>query len=147
MVKHLAVPVPDPDRYMASTRMLVNDLAMDVASLRAEELTDWERVFTLASAIPEDVRADDVKMYFAVAVLMLTEARAKQKADSAELIRGELVCCDIFHRMEALVPPWDPKPKKRDWSAWKELKKSHDYHDLCFFGEWAAVIVEKGPRE
>lgn len=78
---------------------------------------------------------------------MVLETAARVRAESAELIRGELVCCDIFHRMEALTPEWDEDPESRDWSAWQELKASHDYHDLCFFGEWSAVIVEKGPRE
>lgn len=77
---------------------------------------------------------------------MVLEVAAKQRAESAELIRGELVCCNIFHRMEAVVPPWNADPQLRDWSEWKKLKASHDYHDLCFFGEWSAVIVEKGPR-
>lgn len=94
----------------------------------------------------EDLTPDFVTLDNALN-LMILEVAAKQRAESAELIRGELVCCDIFHRMEALVPAWSAKPDERDWSAWKELKASNDYHDLCFFGEWSAVIVEKGPRE
>lgn len=54
----------------------------------------------------------------------------------AEKIRAELVCCDIYQRMEDVNNPEDD-------SAWKALRHSRDYHDICFFGEWAARIAEQ----
>lgn len=52
-------------------------------------------------------------------------------------IRDELVCCDIFERMELLTEAGNPTPE------WRALRRSHEYHDLCYFGEWAARIAEK----
>lgn len=53
----------------------------------------------------------------------------------AEKIRAELVCCDIYQRMEDAYDPEDD-------SGWKLLRHSRDYHDICFYGEWAARIAE-----
>jgi hypothetical protein len=30
--------------------------------------------------------------------------------------------------------------------AHRTFRASNEYHDICFYGEWAARIVEKGPR-
>lgn len=50
------------------------------------------------------------------------------------VIRAELVCCDIYQRMENV---------KDDPVAWKELRHGADYHAPCFYGEWSARIAEK----
>lgn len=54
----------------------------------------------------------------------------------ADEIRGELVCCDIYERMEAV----SSAATKAQWAA---LRDSDDFHDICFFGEWAARIAER----
>lgn len=53
----------------------------------------------------------------------------------AAKIRAELVCCDIYQRMEDAYDPEDD-------TAWKTLRHGMDYHDICFFGEWSARIAE-----
>jgi transcriptional regulator with XRE-family HTH domain len=52
----------------------------------------------------------------------------------AAKIRAELVCCDIYQRMEACDAGDD---------EWMALKQSPDYHAICFYGEWAARIAEQ----
>jgi hypothetical protein len=48
-------------------------------------------------------------------------------------IREQLVCCDIYQRME---------DAGGDTELWRKLRHSNDYHDICFFGEWSARIAE-----
>ncbi len=50
-------------------------------------------------------------------------------------IIADLVCCDIFERLEALDP---------DGAKWKALHHSSDYHAICHYGAWAAHIAEHG---
>ena len=52
----------------------------------------------------------------------------------AAKIRAELVCCDIFEQMRAV---------HGDVLAQQRLRESKAYHDICYFGEWAARIVEQ----
>jgi len=52
----------------------------------------------------------------------------------ARKIRDELVCCDIYQRME---------DAGGNTYEWKKLRWSDEYHDICFFGEWAARIAER----
>ncbi len=54
----------------------------------------------------------------------------------AQRIRAQLVCCEIYQRMEDAYDPEDD-------TAWKELRHSRDYHDICFYGEWAARLAEE----
>lgn len=49
-------------------------------------------------------------------------------------IRAELVCCDIFEQMDTVFG---------DVLAQQRLRESKAYHDICYFGEWAARIAEK----
>jgi hypothetical protein len=56
--------------------------------------------------------------------------RAQQQI--AEKIRRELVCCDIFQRMEAV---------RADLMAQQRLRESADWHHICYYGEWAAQIA------
>lgn len=74
--------------------------------------------------------------------VLVAEVAAKQRAESAELIRRELVCCDIYQRLEERLTT-DAKPT----DSWRALRFSTEYHNICFYGEWSARIVEKGPRE
>ena len=59
--------------------------------------------------------------------------------DAAAQIRNQLVCCDIYQRLHDLFG--------RDAHAYRELRQSNDYHDICFYGEWSARIVEEMGRE
>lgn len=52
----------------------------------------------------------------------------------AAKIRAELVCCDIFEQMCAV---------HGDVLAQQRLRESKAYHDICYFGEWAARIAEQ----
>lgn len=55
----------------------------------------------------------------------------------AAKIRAELVCCDIYQRMEAL------RPGSEGNEEWHKLKRSNEYHDICYYGEWSARIAEQ----
>lgn len=55
---------------------------------------------------------------------------------AAAKIRAELVCCDIYQRMEDAYNPEDDAP-------WVALRHGREYHDICFYGEWAARLVEQ----
>lgn len=65
------------------------------------------------------------------------------RAQVAYRIRAELVCCDIYARMVATISErtWDPI-NGHDLTEFLNLKASADYHDICYFGEWAARLVE-----
>lgn len=75
--------------------------------------------------------------------------RADERARVAYRIIAELVCCDITQRMdaEAAKGRWDDEngtylmPK-----SWYDLKKSDDFHEICYFGGWAANIARAGVR-
>lgn len=56
----------------------------------------------------------------------------------AEKIRNELVCCDIYERLEMLRKQYGHSSEQH-----KKLKTSSDYHPICFYGEWAARIAER----
>lgn len=51
----------------------------------------------------------------------------------AQRIREDMVCCDIYERMGKLEP---------NGVEWRAVKRSSDYHDICFYGEWSARIAE-----
>lgn len=75
--------------------------------------------------------------------------RADERNRIAYRIIAELVCCDITERMdaEAAKGRWDDEngtylmPK-----SWYDLKKSGDFHAICYFGGWAAQIARAGVR-
>lgn len=73
--------------------------------------------------------------------------RADERARIAYRIRAELVCCDITERMdaEAAKGRWDDENHAYLLpNSWYELKKSHDYHTMCYFAGWAANIALAG---
>lgn len=70
-------PTSGPEEFVESVRTLINDLAVDIMMPEVEGMSDGARAVVLASSIPEDVRLEDVKVYFAFAVLMLAQERAK----------------------------------------------------------------------
>lgn len=57
---------------------------------------------------------------------------------AARRIRNEMVCCDIFEVMEGLLDPVTGAVTPQ----WREAKRSYAYHDVCYFGEWAAREAE-----
>lgn len=62
----------------------------------------------------------------------------------ADLIRAEMVCCDIYQRMESVWKSPGTRGTPQEREQWRALKKSHEYHDICYFGEWAAQLAERG---
>jgi transcriptional regulator with XRE-family HTH domain len=58
--------------------------------------------------------------------------RHSLQARIASEIRRELVCCDIYQRFMDVG----------DAGRQHELKASAAWHDICFYGEWAARITE-----
>lgn len=60
-------------------------------------------------------------------------APTKAQIRIAEKIRAELVCCDIFERMQAL---------KGDLMAQQQVRENAKvWHEICYYGEWAARIA------
>lgn len=65
----------------------------------------------------------------------------------AQRIEAELVCCDITQRMEAEAAKgrWDDENHQYLMpQSWHDLRRSHDYHPICFYGGWAANIARDG---
>lgn len=74
--------------------------------------------------------------------------RKEEDERVAYRIRAELVCCDITERMdaEARKGRWDDENGTYLMpQSWRDLKKSHDFHPICFYGGWAAQIALAGP--
>lgn len=69
------------------------------------------------------------------------ELAENQRARSAQQIRDELVCCDIYERLQGLYAA-DGNPTY----AYRELRHSNQYHPICHYGEWAARVVEQDTR-
>lgn len=77
------------------------------------------------------------------------EVRADERDKIAYYIIAELVCCEIFQRMEAEAAKghWDDEKHLFVMpDSWLELRNSHDYHPICFYGGWAASLAKHGPR-
>jgi orotate phosphoribosyltransferase-like protein len=68
-----------------------------------------------------------------ISVWMRRYGDTPQRRIAAE-IRRALVCCNIYEQLSALVG---------DTEAWRVLRHSNDYHDICYYGEWSALIAEK----
>lgn len=73
--------------------------------------------------------------------------REDERSRVAYRIRAELVCCDIFTKLQALIPDdYDPANLAQMTAinaAMREAKKSSDYHEICYYGGWAAAIAEQ----
>lgn len=73
--------------------------------------------------------------------------RKDEDARIATRIRAELVCCDITERMdaEAAKGRWDDETHQYLMpKSWRDLKRSPDFHPICFYGGWAAQISRAG---
>lgn len=60
-----------------------------------------------------------------------TELQVRQ-AIAYDIVR-DLVCCDIFERMEAAGK-----------DEFLRLRKSSDFHPICYYARWSAWIAEHG---
>lgn len=67
-----------------------------------------------------------------VAAQIVDLVRRHEAGGIAYHIEAELVCCDIFERLEATYP---------DQEAWAQLRGSPDYHAICHYGGWAAHLA------
>lgn len=70
----------------------------------------------------------------------------------AYLIRAELVCCDIYEKINEPYEGLGENPTKQAWDRAqhvsnlrrKRAKADHSWHDICYFGEWAAQLCLTG---
>jgi hypothetical protein len=65
----------------------------------------------------------------------------------AHLIRAELVCCDIYEKINGGL--FDDKTKHaddaREYSFRLYLaRKNQTWHSICYYGEWSAQLAESG---
>lgn len=89
------------------------------------------------------------KLMQPISTEMFPAVRADERDRVAYHIVAELVCCDIHARLEAEAARGHWDETTRQWvmpQAWKDLKTSHDYHDICHFGGWAASLAKEGPK-
>lgn len=80
---------------------------------------------------------------------MFPAVRADERDKIAYHITAELVCCDIYERLEAEAAKgyWDRKAHQ--WvmpASWRLLRASHEYHAICHYGGWAASLAKDGPK-
>lgn len=54
----------------------------------------------------------------------------------AQKLRDEMVCCDIYNTMMG-------RYLQDGIIAYREMKRSNDYHAICYYGEMAAQYVEE----
>lgn len=78
---------------------------------------------TVSVAIPIDNYPEGVRE--------LSSAVEKRGSDIAFRIRAELVCCQIFERVNVT-----------EELTFKEARASKDWHDMCYFAGWSAWIAE-----
>lgn len=83
-----------------------------------------------------------------IAMEMFPAVRADERDKVAYHITAELVCCDIFARMEAAGQADDTaKVSARDPnSQWHQLRHGPNYHPMCRYGGWAASLAYHGPQ-
>lgn len=77
------------------------------------------------------------------------EVRADERDKIAYYIIAELVCCDIFERLEAEAAKghWDDVTHQFVMpESWFGLRKSREFHPMCFYGGWAASLAKHGPE-
>jgi hypothetical protein len=80
----------------------------------------------------------------AISAEMFPAVRADERDRVAYHITAELVCCDIHARLEAEASKGHWDDQKHTYvmpKSWYDLKKSHDYHDICHYGGWAASLA------
>lgn len=75
-------------------------------------------------------------------------ARADERDKIAHYILAELVCCDIFERMEAAGQADDlAKISANDPNGqWHQLRWGPEYHAMCRYAGWAASLAKEGPK-
>lgn len=74
--------------------------------------------------------------------------RADERDKIAHYILAELVCCDIFERMEAAGQADDlAKISANDPNGqWHQLRWGPEYHAMCRYAGWAASLAKEGPK-
>lgn len=77
------------------------------------------------------------KLMPSISTEMFPLVRADERDKIAHYIRAELVCCDIFERMEALGEGAE---------EYQVLSTKGDYHGICHYGGWAAQLAAEGPK-
>lgn len=84
----------------------------------------------------------------AISTEMFPAVRDDERDKVAYYITAELVCCDIFQRMEAAGRLDDSKGvSARDPEGeWFKLRHGPNYHPMCRYGGWAASLAKQGPR-
>ena len=72
--------------------------------------------------------------------------RADERDKIAYHITAELVCCDIYERLEraylAMVPDKRERITPRDLAD----RLGMHFHHLCYYGAWAASLAKEGPK-
>lgn len=84
----------------------------------------------------------------AATAAVVTDTRARL----AYLIRAELVCCDIYEKVNAPfadLREGDPyslyREKRAERDTLREIaRRDHSWHDICYFGEWSAQLCLNG---
>ena len=61
----------------------------------------------------------------------------------AYLIRAELVCCDIYDKINEGLPDDDCYDRIHDRRR-LAAHKDGSWHDICYYGEWSARLAENG---
>lgn len=74
----------------------------------------------------------------------LMSAERELRQCIAEDIRSELVCCDIYQRMEGAYRDATGVTggHEEGMAAMSRIMRSSDYHDICHYGEWSARIAQ-----
>lgn len=107
---------------------------------RPEDCLDWQgyvidAAFFLGHLMPTVIKD------------IVIPVRKDEDQRMAMRIRAELVCCDITKRMdaEAAKGRWDDENHVYLMpQSWSDLRKSRDFHPICYFGGWAANIAAAG---
>lgn len=81
---------------------------------------------------------------------MFPSVRADERGRVGHRIRAELVCCDLYDRLNATRPE-DFGMTVLEWAtrSGPEMAKliGARYHDICHWGGYAAAIAEQGPTD
>lgn len=107
---------------------------------RPEDCLDWQGYVIDAAFILGHLMPTVIKD-------IVIPVRKDEDQRMAMRIRAELVCCDITERMdaEAAKGRWDDENHVYLMpQSWSDLRKSHDFHPICYFGGWAANIAAAG---
>lgn len=89
------------------------------------------------------------KLMPSISMEMFPLVRADERDKIAYHIRAELVCCDIFEKLEAMRLPdeiGDIRDLLRAAKGFNAQVATHGYHAMCHYGGWAAQLAAEGPK-